>query len=187
MALTKTDSVSETEYRRLALGNVQLELHRGQLREKPEMSVEHGSVADKLLRQLYRQLDDGDYRLRANFAKLRRSADTYYIPDLAVIPAAMVQALSERPGSLDAYPDPLPLVVEIWSPSTGDFDMVEKLPDYQGRGDREIWYLHPYTRTLTAWRRQPDGAYAETIYREGVVYPESLPGVAIDLEALFAP
>jgi Uma2 family endonuclease len=78
-------------------------------------------------------------------------------------------------------------VVEIWSPSTGDFDMVEKLPDYQQRGDREIWYVHPYRRTLTAWRRQRDGTYSETIYRDGVVHSDSLPGVVIDLETLFAP
>lgn len=187
MALTKTDQVTEEAYRRLALGNTQLELHRGQPREKPGMSVEHGSVADNLLRQLYGQLDGGEHRLRANFAKLRRSADTYYIPDVAVVPAAMVLALREHPGSLDAYSDPLPLVVEIWSPSTGDDDITAKLPDYQQRGDREIWYIHPYKRTLTAWRRQPDGTYAETIFRDGVVHPDSLPGVAIDLAALFEP
>jgi Uma2 family endonuclease len=187
MALTSTDHVTEETYRRLALGNTQLELHRGQLREKPGMSVEHGDVADLLATFLRNQVDRGEYRVRENFAKLRRSADTYYIPDVAVIPAAMVRALRARPGSLDAYPDPLPLVVEIWSPSTGDYDIHAKLPDYQQRGDREIWYIHPYERTLTAWRRQPDGTYAETVYRDGIVHPASLPGVAIDLSALFEP
>ena len=159
MALTKTDYVTEEKYRRLALGNVQLELHRGQLREKPGMSVEHGSVADNLLEAT---LQPTRSTASIAFVPISPSSvalrDTYYIPDLAVIPTAMVRALSERSGSLDAYPDPLPLVVEIWSPSTGDFDMVEKLPDYQQRGDREIWCIHPYTRTLTAWRRQQDGS-----------------------------
>jgi Uma2 family endonuclease len=187
MALTSTDHVTEETYRRLALGNTRLELHRGQLREKPGMSVEHGSVEDNLLAQLYGQLDRSKYRLRANFAKLRRSSDTYYIPDVTVIPAALVQALFESPRSLDAYPDPLPLVVEIWSPSTGDYDIHAKLPDYQHRGDREIWYIHPYERTLTAWRREPDGTYVETVFRDGLVQPSSLPGVAIDLAALFKP
>ena len=92
----------------------------------------------------------------------------------------------ERPGSLDAYADPLPLVIEIWSPSTGGYDINEKLPDYQRRGDLEIWRVHPYERTLTAWRRRPDGIYTESVYRGGIVHPESLPGVAIDLDALFA-
>jgi Uma2 family endonuclease len=106
---------------------------------------------------------------------------------VAVIPAALVQALRQHPGSLDAYSDPLPLVVEIWSPSTGTYDINEKLRDYQQRGDLEIWRIHPYERTLAAWRRQSHGEYSEIVYGAGVVQPESLPGVAIDLETLFAP
>ena len=74
------------------------------------------------------------------------------------------------------------MVVEIWSPSTGRYDINEKLPDYQQRGDLEIWYVHPMSARLTAWRRRPDGTYSESVYRGGIVRPESLPGVAIDLE-----
>ena len=86
---------------------------------------------------------------------------------------------------LEVYDQPLPLVVEVWSRSTGDYDVEEKLAVYQQRGDLEIWRIHPYERTLTAWRRQPDGSYDETIHREGVVSPTALPGVEIDLAALF--
>ena len=50
------------------------------------------------------------------------------------------------------------------------------VPDYLARGDLEIWYVHPYERTLTAWRRQSQGIYTETVYRGGIVHPESLPG-----------
>ena len=49
----------------------------------------------------------------------------------------------------------------------------------------EIWRIHPYERTLTAWRRLPDGSYDETVHHEGVVSPTALPGVEIDLAALF--
>ena len=189
MSITKTEQMTEEEYRQFALGDPQgqWELYRGQLREKPGMSVEHGGIMDHLLAFLYDQLDRNEYRIRTTHARLRRSADTYYVPDIAVIPTAFVQALRERPGSLDAYSDPLPLVVEIWSPSTGRYDINEKLPDYQARGDREIWYVHPYERTLTVWRRQSQGIYTETVYRGGMVRPESLPDVAIDLDVLFAP
>jgi Uma2 family endonuclease len=187
MATTTERQVSEATYRRLALGNSQLELHRGQLREKPGMSVEHNDIADLVSTLLRTQLDRSEYRVRENFARLRRSSNTYYVPDVAVIPTAMVQALRERQGSLDAYDDPLPLVIEIWSPSTGDYDLTEKLVGYQQRGDLEIWYVHPYARTLTAWRRERDGTYSQTTHHDGIVHPTSLPGVAIDLETLFAP
>ena len=151
------------------------------------MTARHGDVMDSLVRLLHLQLDPNEYRLRTQHARLRRSSDTYYIPDIAVIPTTTAQALIDQPGeTLDAYPEALPLVVEVWSPSTGRYDIYQKLPDYQARGDLEIWYIHPFERTLTAWRRQPDGGYTESVYRGGTVHPQSLPGVAIDLELLFA-
>jgi Uma2 family endonuclease len=108
------------------------------------------------------------------------------VPDVVVIPTATVRKLDETPRALDAYPEPVPLVIEVWSPSTGKRDMELKLPDYQRRGDAEIWRLHPYEQTLTAWRRLLNGEYEETIYREGIVRPASLPRVAISLDELFA-
>lgn len=188
MAVPITETMTEEAYREFALGDTtgQWELVRGQLRERPAMSARHGNVMDSLLRLLYEQLDQRAYRLRVQHARLRRSSDTYYIPDIVVIPAAAVEALLDQPGeTLDAYPEPLPLVVEVWSPSTGRYDIIEKLPDYEARGDLEIWYIHPNERTLTAWRRQSDGSYAESIYRAGIVRLQSLPGVAIDLAVLF--
>jgi Uma2 family endonuclease len=189
MAATQTERVSEATYRRLALADPigQLELVRGQLWEKPGMSVVHRVVIMRLLELLLGQLDRHEHRLSTTHARLRRSADTYYVPDIAVIPAALEQALLAHPDSLDAYPEPLPLVVEVWSPSTGRYDITEKLPDYQARGDLEIWFIHPYERTVTAWRQQQDGSYAVATYREGTIRPESLPAVAVELELIFAP
>jgi hypothetical protein len=44
-----------------------------------------------------------------------------------------------------------------------------------------------YDHPLTAWRRQPDGSYAELHFDEGgTVQPVALPGVTINLDALFA-
>jgi Uma2 family endonuclease len=182
--------MTEEEFRAFSLGDGkgQWELVGGELRERPVMGVRHGGVMETMVMLLHQKLDRKEYRLRIQHARLRRSADTYYIPDIAVIPKALVMALFDLPGeTLDAYPESLPLAIEIWSPSTGRYDIREKLPDYQARGDLEIWYIHPYERTLTAWRRQSDGSYSETIYTEGIVRPESLPDVAIDLEELFEP
>jgi Uma2 family endonuclease len=181
--------LSEQAYREFALGDKssQWELVDGQLRERPGMSATHGKVMMRLVVSLANQLDDAAYSVRAQHARLRVSSETYYMPDIAVIPTAFEWPLLEHPNSLDAYADPLPLVVEIWSPSTGRYDLVKKLPDYQHRGDLEIWYVHPLERTLTAWRRRADGTYSETTYRRGIVHPEPLPGASVDLDTLFDP
>ena len=188
MAITHTERVSEETYRRLALQDSDgtLELLRGQLMEKPGLSVVHRVVIMRLLELLLGQLDRREYRLSTTDARLRRSADTYYVPDIAVIPAALEQALLAHPDSLDAYAEPLPLVIEVWSPSTGRDDINEKFPDYRARGDLEIWRVHPCERTVTVWRKPSDDGYAESVQRGGELRPASLPGVVIDLAELFA-
>lgn len=116
---------------------------------------------------------------------MRRTAENYFIPDVFVIPVELVRPLRGLRNVLEAYDAPLPLVVEVWSPSTGAYDIDTKLPEYQRRGDLEIWRLHPFDRTLTAWRRQPDGSYTENHYTGGLVQPVALPNVTIDLDTLF--
>lgn len=182
------DRVSEQTYLRVAADdpNRQWELHRGRLREKPGMSVEHNDVTVMLAVLLANQLDRDLFRVRVNAGRVRHPAASYYIPDVFVVPTDLERAGRGRPGTLEVYGDPLPLVVEEWSPATGTYDVDSKLPDYRARGDQEIWRLHPYDRTLRTWRRQPDGRYVERFYRGGVVRVESLPGVTIDLDAMFA-
>jgi Uma2 family endonuclease len=178
---------SETAYRHQALADPdrKWELHDGILREKPPMTAAHNWLAERLGYLLLSQLDWTMFQVRTDKGRVRRPGATYFVPDVFVVPTAAVKPLLEQPTVLEVYDQPLPLVVEIWSPSTGDYDVDAKVPVYQQRGDREIWRIHPYERTLIAWQRQSDGSYLETVYREGIVRPASLPGVAIDLSALF--
>lgn len=179
--------VSEQTYRAVVLEDPEAlwELHDGRLREKPRMGAEHNDVIARLAVALGNQLDWRVHRLRINSTHVRRAAHSYYIPDLVVVPTSLFRAQTGQPGQLEVYAEALPLVIEVWSPTTGGYDVDEKLPAYQRRGDLEIWRLHPYERTLTAWRRQPDGAYTVEVYRGGRVRSSALPGVAIDLDALF--
>ena len=177
--------ISEEAYKRFVLSGVEgsWELHDGRLVEKPAMTFRHGQIPMLLGHFLLSQLDRAQFQVVSEL-RVRRSSATVFVPDLMVVPAAYSEEIRDRPV-LAIFSDPLPLVVEVWSPSTGDYDVDAKFPVYQQRGDLEIWRIHPYERTLTAWRRQPDGSYQETIHREGVVKPAALPGVAIDLGALF--
>jgi Uma2 family endonuclease len=160
-------------------------LRDGYLREKPAMTFDHNWLATKLAHMLLSQLDWSQFQARVNSGRVRRPSATYYIPDVFVLPRELGESLQNRWDVLEVYDKPLPLVVEIWSRSTGDYDVSEKLETYKQRGDLEIWFIHPFERTLTAWVCQPDGSYVETIHREGIVYPAALSDVAIDLAKLF--
>ena len=179
--------VSEETYLRLIQEDPDhvWELHCGHLWSRPPMTWEHGDTFFELGYMLRSQLSREEYIVHVVHGRLRRSETQYYVPDLVVVPAEMADRLFAREGAVEIYPEPLPLVVEVWSPSTGRLDITEKLPEYQRRGDREIWHLHPYQHTLTAWVRRPDGQYTETVYRRGIVRPTVFPHVAIDLDALF--
>lgn len=160
------------------------ELHRGRLVEKPSMTWEHNITAQNLAAELTIQLDRSLYQVASNIGRISRPEESYFIPDVYVIPREMQRRL-RQPRRMEAYPEPLPLVVEIWSPSTGEYDIDSKLPEYMQRGDLEIWRIHPYERTLIAWRSQPNGSYTETLFADGSIQPIALPGVSILLAALF--
>ncbi len=179
--------ISEQEYRELALNepDFRWELWDGVLVEKPLMSMKHEDVASYLGYLLQNQLDRGVYRVHINGGRTRYTSRNYYIPDVVVIPAAFVLPVMSDPRSFDAFAEPLPLVVEVWSPSTGAYDTRTKLPLYLARGDREIWFVDPFERTLSASVRRADGTYEETIHTAGIVECASLPGVRVDLGALF--
>jgi Uma2 family endonuclease len=178
--------VTESTFLQIALEDPnQWELHCGNLRRKPNMTAEHNHVARTLFLRLAQQLDRARFEVSLGMGHVRHSAGSAYIPDVFVIPTELLRPLRGRPDALEAYDPPLPLVVEVWSPSTGEYDVDAKLPEYQRRGDLEIWRIHPYERTLTAWRRQPDGGHIELHFSGGIVQPIALPNATIDLDTLF--
>jgi len=186
-AMVVDQLVSEAAYVRLVVSDPDdvWELHDGQLVEKPGMSWEHGRAVALLGSALVVQVDWAEFEVRVNEGRVRHPAGSYFVPDIVVVPASLAQRYANQSGTPPVFDEPLPLVVEAWSPSTGAYDVVAKLPAYQERGDFEIWFLHPYERTLTAWVRRADGSYGEVVYRDGVVRTAFLPGVAIRLEDVF--
>lgn len=178
--------MSEEAYQQFVLsGEGDWELLDGRVVEKPRMTWEHQDSVLELAYRLRDQIERTEYRVFVE-GRVRRPTATIFMPDLMVVPTAYGEPFRGRPGVLAIISDPLPLVVEVWSASTGDYDVAAKLPVYQQRGDLEIWLLHPYERTLTAWVRQTDGSCLETVYHGGVVALAALPGVTIDLDQLFA-
>lgn len=180
-------SVSVATYERVALEDTDSiwELVCGDLVKRPPMTTEHEEVAASLARRLILQVDDCEYSVRFNSGRLRVPSGNFRVPDVVVIPRDYVRRLQQTPGTFEMHTDPMPLVVEVWSRSTGRYDIEQKLQEYRERGDLEVWRIHPYERTITAWRRQPDGSYDETLYARGVIEPAFLPNVRIEIETLF--
>jgi Uma2 family endonuclease len=178
--------MTEAEYQEFVQSGVEgaWELHDGKLVEKPAVTWRHASIASLLGFFLQSQLDLDEYRVFYE-GRVRRPEATVFLPDVFVVPTAFGERCKDL-RTLAIISEPLPLVVEVWSESTGDYDVTAKLPVYQQRGDREIWLIHPYERTLMSWQRQPDGSSQQTVYRGGTVTPVALPWVTIDLDRLFA-
>ena len=97
------------------------------------MTTEHNEVETELAYMLRRQLDprctgsdptrggpEADHLLRPGCVRRSRELDRK----------------SPGTGALEVFEEPLPLVVEVWSKSTGDYDVEEKLVEYRRRGDR---------------------------------------------------
>src|SRR5215207_7192218 len=162
------------------------ELHQGKLLEKPLMSSAHSDVMMDLGVQLANQLDRSRFRVRVNSSRLRRLEVTYFIPDVMVVPADIPIRNRNDPSVLEVFDEPVPFLAEVWSPSTGQYDIESKLPEYRSRGDLEIWRIHPFDRTVNAWRRQIDGSYVELNFDSGLVQLAALPEVWIDLDLLLA-
>lgn len=160
------------------------ELHRGVPRGKPPMTQEHNTVIRRLGAALARRLDPELYEVCTNTGRLTPPDGSSYVPDVFVLPLARKRPWADRPSTLEAYSEPMPLVVEVWSPTTGEYDVAEKTPAYQARGDLEIWRIHPYDRVGTVWRRRAAG-YDGLVVTEGDLQPAPLASVRISLASLF--
>lgn len=181
-------TVTLDAYEELALAEPDAwwELHCGRLRRKPsELTYSHNEMMWEIVRQVGQQLDPAAFRVRMNAGRARGTNLTY-IPDVAVIPIELARQAAANLHGLETYTSPLPFVVEVWSPSTGDYDDDEKFPGYQARGDGEIWRVHPYDETVRVWRRSRDGTYTSETVTSGKLEISSLPGIFVDLDLLFA-
>jgi len=115
----------------------------------PAMPSKHEDITAYLGVYLAQQLDRRAYCVRIAGSRVRYSESNYFISDVFVTPASLVLP-QEDVIAPEAFREPLPLVVDVWSPSTGRRDLELKLQRYHERGHAEICFDHPFERTLTA-------------------------------------
>jgi Uma2 family endonuclease len=159
------------------------ELFLGRVRKKPAMTMEHYDIAFELAFAIRSQISHDEFHVRCDQGRLS-TATSYLVPDVFVVSATQALQFRGMDSTLEAYADPVQFVAEVWSRSTGDYDVAGKLAEYQSRGDAEIWLIHPYEHRVTGFRRDAAGAYGIGETLTGRVTLSGLPGVSIDLDRL---
>jgi Uma2 family endonuclease len=102
------------------------------------------------------------------------------VPDLAFVSHARLNIIG--PKRIDGPPD---LIVEILSPSTRRRDLTRKRDLYERHGVQEYWIADPVARTLTV-HTLCDGRYEATTWSRVILRSSLLPGLELDVAALFA-
>ena len=145
-------------------------------------SIPHQGISVELSRQLSNFLQDKPCRVYTTpGVRLNADAadDTVLIPDIVVV--CDKSKIGEN--AINGAPD---LVVEILSPSTKRFDVLEKFLQYQKAGVLEYWVIDPDIKTATSHILN-NNKYITTVYGDvGTAPVYILENFEIDLAKVFA-
>lgn len=114
-------------------------------------------------------------------AAYRLNEENVYQPDLAFVASRRLYLAGEV--YFDGAPD---LAVEIISPSSRQYDTVEKLVNYGRFGVQEYWLVDPVERNVTLFGNV-GGQLVAIPPAEGVLNSRLLPGFWLRAEWLFPP
>jgi Uma2 family endonuclease len=103
----------------------------------------------------------------------------YVEPDIVFVARERLSIVG--PKFISGAPD---LLVEVYSPSSRQRDLVQKAALYAASGVREYWQVDPESRALTI-NVLRDGLYLPTRHVEGTARSEVLGDLTIDVAALF--
>lgn len=154
-----------------------IEYHENEIVTMGLASYEHEKITAKLIYLLSQIFEDqeGDYDILASNSgvQIPKFEGGYYMPDVLVIRGEPMF----KPKSNCIITNPY-LIVEILSPSTKNFDLSEKLPEYKLLESlHQVIFINPkkvnvsiYTRTENhnAWINQDFYSLEDAIVVEGV-------------------
>ena len=113
------------------------EIWDGEPREKPGMSVEHSRDSFELGFLLRLRIDPAVWEVRVQAPRDQWAERNAFIPDVAIVPRALADEQANQPRRLEVYNVPLPLVIEVWARSTGEYDLAVKLADHFDLNEEE--------------------------------------------------
>ena len=171
------------DYARLPDDGKRYELLEGEIVVSPSPNTKHQEVSGRLHYALH------GWAQRTGTGKVFAApCDVVLSPHDVVQPDLLFIAREHRSQiTADNIQGPPDLVVEILSPATAERDLDRKRRLYERHGVAEYWIVDPDTRTLTVFRRRGNSLARETpLGPEGVLRPAGLPGLELDLAALWS-
>ncbi|MCL2520135.1 MAG: Uma2 family endonuclease [Spirochaetaceae bacterium] len=167
------------DYNRLTEeGGLRYQLEDGLLLMSPSPSGSHQRLLLKLGSQLEYHFKDGECWVFPDFdVQLFPDEDTIYCPDLLVL----CDKLKYTERKIIGAPN---FIIEIFSPSTGGFDLSDKREQYQRAGVKEYWVVRSPNLVYT-YLLNSSGHYEETIYRnKASIAVRSFTGLTLSFDIL---
>ena len=184
-ALLRRPRLTVAQYHRMGEAGVlapgqRVELLQGEVVEMAPIGTRHASAVNRLAKQMF--LLAGDLAVVTVQNPLRLTDDSEPQPDLMLLrPRADYYA--------QAHPQPsdVLLLVEV-SDTTSRIDREIKVPMYAAAGVAEVWVIDLDQNLVHLLRQPAQDRYTEVqvTARPGVVSPQALPQVAVDLAPLLA-
>lgn len=120
-------------------------------------------------------------KVMGSFFAYELSVDNVYQPDISFIRAARLHMAGDV-----HFPGPPDIAVEVVSPSSRQYDTVEKKLNYARFGVGEYWLIDPVEERAVFYR-QVEGHLLPIPAEEGVVRSQLLEGYWLRREWLFPP
>jgi Uma2 family endonuclease len=157
------------------------EIVNGEIRIMPMAKFGHAMIVTNLNHQLFGQLDRKKYVVLTGSWGLVIQPEplTCRAPDLAVFERS---AIREVDGYIRSAPD---LLVEVLSPRNTPKDIRLKTVEYSSLGVPEFWIVNPDRRNVEILLFEDGHLRRKTMVTEGALRPVRLPGVSIDIEAIW--
>jgi Uma2 family endonuclease len=100
-------------------------------------------------------------------------------PDVVILPAGTVN--DDDDSAYEGIPK---VIIEILSPSTREYDLVDKRKWYKENSVPEIWFIDLEEKSVVVESIEPDGSYREVKYFENTIISKVLGNFKIKLEDL---
>jgi Uma2 family endonuclease len=169
------------QFLNLPEGDKRYELIKGELREMPGPSIEHGLIISRLFRQLDRFLSEQPLGQVVNNLAFVLNPKNAPLPDLAFI---LAERLKGKDFS-DAFPGPPDLAIEVISRTDFVFKVDDKIDEYLKAGVRLVWVINPRKKIVELYR-PATGLVPQIISTSGELDGEDLiPGFRMKVAILF--